>query len=301
MYKQISENKRKTVFLIGTFLVLIIGFGWVLSYAYQNPGILIIAVVFSLTQTLISYYYSDKIALMSTGALEIKSKKDNPYLWRLVENLCITSGLPMPKLYVIGDPAINAFATGRDPKHASIAVTNGALEKLENEELQGVLAHELSHVQNYDIRVMTIVVVLVGVVSIAADFFVRTLLWGGGDRRGREGSGALMLVGILFAVIAPITATLIQLAISRKREYLADASGVMLTRYPQGLAAALEKIARQAHPHMARASRATAHLFISSPLRNEAEAHNRRPGTLSTLFSTHPPLPDRIARLRSMV
>ncbi len=303
MYKQIAENKRKTVFLIGTFLVLIIGFGWILSYVYQNPGILVIAVVFSLIQTLLSYYYSDKIALMSTGALEVKSKKDNPYLWRLVENLSITSGLPMPKLYVIGDPAINAFATGRDPKHASVAVTSGALEKLENEELQGVLAHELSHISNYDIRVMTLVVVLVGVVSIAADFFVRTLLWGGGgDRRGRDGSsGALMLIGILFAVIAPITATLIQLAVSRKREYLADASGAMLTRYPEGLAAALEKIARQAHPHMARASRATAHLFISSPLRNGAAPHDKRQGALSTLFSTHPPLADRIVRLRAMV
>ncbi len=300
MYKQIAENKRKTILLIGTFLVLIIGFGWILSYAYQNPGILVIAVVFSFTQALLSYYYSDKIALMSTGAVAIKSQKDNPYLWRLIENLCITSGLPMPQLYVIADPAINAFATGRDPKHASVAVTSGALEKLENEELQGVLAHELAHVQNYDIRVMTIVVVLVGVVTLATDFFIRHIWWIGGERRSREGSGVLMLVGLIFAIIAPITATLIQLAISRRREYLADASGAMLTRYPEGLAAALAKIARQAHPHMARASRATAHLFIANPLRHASEAHGQRQGTIATLFSTHPPLSDRIARLRAM-
>lgn len=305
MYNQIADNQRKTVLLLGVFLIVLIGLGWVLATIFARPWILALAVVVAVIQAFSSYYYSDKLALAVAGAQLVKSKKDNPYLWRMVENLCITAGVPMPKLYVIPDSAINAFATGRDPKHASMAVTQGALERLENEELEGVIAHELSHVRNYDIRVMTIVVILVGIIVLAADFFMRSLWWSGRGRSDNNDSGQiqaiLVIVGIVFAILAPIFAQLLQLAVSRKREYLADASGVLLTRYPEGLAKALEKIAKDPRP-MKHANRATAHLYISdpSPKPEDGQPKAQKQGWFATLFATHPPIQDRIKRLRAM-
>lgn len=294
MYKQISENKTKTIVLFTGFFVFIIGFAWLIGYFYDLPWLLPIAVVISAIQALVSYYYSDKIALAVSQARPVE-KRDAPQLYRMVENLAITAGLPQPKIHIIDDTAINAFATGRDPKHASIAVTRGALERLKNEELEGVLAHELSHVGNYDIRVSTIAVVLVGIIALVSDMFMRTLWFGGGRRRDEGTSqiqGILMIAALALAVLAPIIATLIQLAVSRKREYLADASGALLTRYPEGLARALAKIGADREP-LEVANKATSHLYIANPLKDYA-------GRINSLFSTHPPLDDRIRRLRTM-
>lgn len=296
MYKQISENRWKTSALFAGFFVFIIGLSWIIGYVYDLEWLLPVAVVVSIVQALVSYYSGDKIALAVSGAYPIK-KADNPALYRMVENLAITSGLPLPKIYFIDDTAINAFATGRDPQHASIAVTRGAMEKLENEELEGVLAHELAHVQNYDIRVSTIVVVLVGVIALMSDLFMRSLWFGGGrdrdnDRGGSQMQGILMIVAIVLAVLAPLIATLIQLAVSRKREYLADASGALLTRYPEGLARALEKIGAD-HEPLEVANKATAHLYFANPLKDHV-------GKINDMFSTHPPLADRVRRLREM-
>lgn len=294
MYNQIESNKRKTTLLILLFLVFIIGIAW-FADVYLGYGYSMVtgAIMFSGVMTLVSYFAGDKIALMSTGAKEIKAE-DNPYVWRMVENLSITAGMPMPRVHIIQSPALNAFATGRDPKHASIAVTTGIIEALENEELEGVIAHELSHIQNYDIRIMTIVVVLVGAIAILSDMFFRARLLGGSGDNDNRSSGQLgsilAIFGIILIVLSPIIAEIIKLAISRKREYLADASGALLTRYPEGLARALEKISTSAVP-LQTASAATAHLFISNPLKGK---------TLSGLFSTHPPIEDRIKRLRGM-
>ncbi len=293
MYKQIDSNKGKTVFLITAFLAVVIGFGWVLARIYNNPIILAIAVAVSVVQAWASYFYADKIALAVSGAQPLK-REDAPELFRSVENLAITAGIPRPPLYLIDDTAPNAFATGRNPQHAAIAVTRGLLEKLDKTEIEGVLAHEISHVTNYDILVSTLVVVLVGVIALASDWFLRSMWWGGG-RRSRnegEGSGALVLVGIVLAILAPLVATLIQLAVSRKREFLADASGALLTRYPEGLARALEKIAQDKEP-LEVANKATAHLYFENPLKNYQ-------GYVNTLFSTHPPVEERIKALRSM-
>lgn len=294
-YNQIESNKRKTVFFLGFFLILVIALGWVFSYAFNSPAILYIAIAIAVIQALVSYYSGDKIALSMSGAKEI-AKKDNPRLWNSVENLCITAGLPMPKVYIINDPAPNAFATGRDPKHSSVAVTSGLLDQLSDSELAGVVAHELSHVGNYDIRLMTIVVVLVGVITILSDLFLRSRIFGWGGNDENKGNGQLQLIilviAIISAILAPIAATLIQLSISRKREFLADSSGVSLTRYPEGLASALEKISKYKIP-MQNASGATAHLFISNPL-------GKKQSYLSKIFSTHPPIEERIALLRKM-
>lgn len=294
MYQQISENRIKTTLLFVGFFVFIIGLAWLIGYYYDLPWPLPAAVAVSVVQALISYYSGDKIALAVSGAKPI-TKADQPALYRMVENLAITAGLPKPAVYLIDDSAINAFATGRDPKHASIAVTTGVLERLANEELEGVLAHELSHVSNYDIRVSTITVVLVGTIALLSDLFLRSL-WYGGRRRDNEGGGQmqgiLMLLALVLAILAPIIASLIQLAVSRKREYLADASGVLLTRYPEGLAQALEKIGAD-HEPLEVANKATAHLYIANPLKDYA-------GRINSLFSTHPPLKDRIRRLRKM-
>lgn len=296
IYTHITENKSKTAVLISLFLIFVIGLGWGLSYVYDNPAILIIAVGFSTVQALISYYWSDSITLAVSQAKEIPRKEPFLDLHRLVENLAITAGLPKPKLYLIDDSAPNAFATGRDPQHASVAVTQGLLDKLDKNELQGVLAHELAHVGNYDIRVMTIVVVLVGVVSLIADWFLRSMIWG--DRRDRgEKGGIIILMGIVFAILAPIFATLIQLAVSRKREFLADATGTLLTRYPAGLASALQKIASDREP-LEVANRATAHLYIANPLKDHEGKTSL--GWLASLFSTHPPVKERVKRLREM-
>lgn len=291
IYTNIASNKRKTVLLLGLFLALIIFFGWVLAYFLEEPSILIIAVILSLTQALVSYYYSDSIALAISQAKEIP-RDEMVELQRIVENLAITAGLPKPKIYLIQDSAPNAFATGRDPKHASIAVTTGLVDKLEKPELEGVLAHELSHVGNYDIRVMTIVVVLVGIIALASDLFLRWSFWGGGRRRSDNQFGALLAVlAIILAILAPLAATLIQLAISRKREFLADSSGALLTRYPEGLASALKKIAADREP-LEVANKATAHLYIENPLKDHRSF-------LNNLFSTHPPVEERIKALLS--
>lgn len=289
MYQQIDSNKRRTILLIGLFLIFIIGLGWVLSKAYGNPGILIAAVLFSIIQALVSYYYSDSITLAVSQAKEAPCREPFMDLHQAVENLSITAGIPKPKVYLIEDSAPNAFATGRDPEHASVAVTSGLLQKLNKRQLEGVIAHELSHINNYDIRLMTIVVVLVGAIALASDWFMRSLWFRGHDDRDNNNS-YFILIGIILAILAPIAASLIQLAISRKREYLADASGALLTRFPEGLAEALAVIAKDNEP-LEVANRATAHLYIANPFKGT---------NISTWFSTHPPIQDRIKHLRAM-
>jgi len=291
LYTHISSNIFRTWLLMALFLVFVIGLGWVFSRALGNPSILVFAVVFSLIMNIVSYWYSDKIALAISRAKPIE-KKDNPELYRLVENLCITAGLPLPKIYIMQEVQPNAFAAGRDKDHAVVAVTSGLLQKLDKTELEGVIAHELSHIGNRDILLMTVVVVLVGFVAILSNIFLRSLFFGGLGGRGRSnrGGGYLALIGVALAIIAPIVAVLIKLAVSRKREFLADASGALLTRYPDGLARALAKIADDRTPLKA-ATDATAHLFISSPLKGK---------NFSSIFQTHPPIEERIKRLREM-
>ena len=288
MYSQIDANKRKTRILIAIFLSFVVGIG-VFFNVYMGYGYsaVVIALVISLGMSWFSYYHGDKVALKSSRAKEIK-KNDNPYVYRMVENLCITAGMPMPKVHIIDSPALNAFATGRDPEHASIALTTGIINALENEELEGVIAHELSHIKNYDIRVMTIVIVLVGTIALMSDMFFRMSFFGGSSDRENK-NPIFMVIGIALLILSPIVAELIKLAVSRKREYLADASGSLLTRYPEGLARALEKIA-QSPAKLQTASKATAHLFISNPFK----------GKFAGAFSTHPPIQDRIAKLRGM-
>jgi heat shock protein HtpX len=295
-YDQIASNKQKTVLFLGFFLIFIISLGWLFSYVFNSPAILWIAVIISVVQALVGYYSGDKIALSISGAREIQ-KKNNPRLWNIIENLSITAGLSMPKVYIIDDQAPNAFATGRDPKHSSVAVTAGLLDSLSDSELTGVIAHELSHVRNYDIRLMTILVVLVGVISLLADLFLRARFFGFGGRKDNNSEGGqmqliMLVLAILAAILAPIAATLIQLAISRKREFLADSSGVELTRFPDGLAAALEKISHYNQP-MKNASSATAHLYIANPL-------GKTKSYFSKILSTHPPIEERVAILRKM-
>lgn len=293
MYSQIDANKRKTWILILTFSILIIALGWMLGeYTGTESLGIIIAVVVATIMNLLAYYKGDKIALSASGAKAIQ-KSDHPRLYRLVENLAITAGMPMPKIYVINDSAANAFATGRDPEHASVAVTTGLLSVMDDSELEGVLAHELSHVKNLDIRVMTIVVVLVGIILLLSDWLMRSFLWGGRDN-DHKGAGVLILIGLILAILSPIFAELIKLAVSRSREYLADASGTLLTRYPEGLARALEKIAQQDRP-LKRANHATAHLFLANPF----DPHVTK--KFEHWFSTHPPIEERIAKLRSML
>jgi heat shock protein HtpX len=240
-----------------------------------------------------SYWYSDKVVLHMTGARLI-SKEQAPELYNVVENLSITAGLPMPRVFIVDDPAPNAFATGRDPEHAVVAATTGLLQILDRTELEGVMAHELSHVGNRDMLVMTVAVVLAGFVAIVADVLSRSMLYGGNDNRER--SPIFLILGIVGIILVPIAAKLIQFAISRKREYLADATGALLTRYPEGLASALEKISKYAQP-MKKASHATAHLFISDPFQDNKRGIMQK---ITGLFQTHPPVADRIERLRSM-
>lgn len=293
IYSEISSNKRKTALLITFFLVLIIALGYVFSQWMQAPALLPIAVIFSIGMSLGSYFYSDKIVLSMSHAKEIK-RTDDPDLYHTVENLAIAAGLPTPKVYLIDDSAPNAFATGRDPKHAVLCITSGLRSKLSKPELEGVIAHELSHVGNYDIRLSTIIVVLVGVITLLSNWMLRASFFGG-RRRSNDNNqlGAIfMIVGLVLAILSPIAATLIQLAISRKREYLADASGALLTRYPEGLASALKKISADTEPLEA-ANNATAHLYIVNPLHGN-------PSAFSRLFDTHPPIQDRIKRLEEM-
>jgi heat shock protein HtpX len=294
MYSQIDSNKRRSVILMTVFIAFIIGLGYIYSMAIgdETYSVVWIAILISLGSTAVSYFQGDKIALWTSGARPI-TQADNAYVYRMVENLAITSGLPVPKVYLIDSTAINAFATGRKPELASIAITTGAIQQLENEELEGVIAHELSHIQNYDIRFMTLVAVMVGSISILAHLFLRSrFIFGKRDSDSGGGQLAMifMLVGIVLAILSPIVAEMIKLAISRRREYLADASGSLLTRYPEGLARALEKIKAQNEP-MPQASRATAHMFLSNPFAGKS---------FLSLLSTHPPLEDRIKKLREM-
>jgi len=296
LYTQAESNIRKTWFYLTFFLVLIILLGWFFSYYYQNQAILIWATILSVFTSFSSYWYSDKIVLAMTRARPIE-KKDNPELYRLVENLCITAGLPLPKIYLLEEAQPNAFATGRDKNHAVIAVTRGLLEKLERSELEGVLAHELSHIGNRDMLLQTIVVVLAGVIINLSNFFLRMSYFGGGRRRNDNNSGGmsiLALLGIVAIILAPLAATLLKLAISRKREFLADATGALLTRYPEGLARALEKISADPNP-LRVASNSTAHLFIASPFRGKQSV-----SWFTKLFMTHPPVEERIKALRAM-
>jgi len=293
IYSEISSNKRKTALLITFFLVLITGLGFVLARAYDAPGLLPLAVIISVGMSLVSYFYSDKIVLRMSKAKEIK-RTDDPELYRSVENLSIAAGLPTPKIYLIDDTAPNAFATGRNPKNAVIAITTGLRQKLSKAELEGVMAHELSHIGNYDIRLSTIIVVLVGVVALLSDWMLRAHIFGG--KRDRENNQIIMIVGIVLAILSPIAATLIQLAVSRKREYLADASAALLTRYPEGLAGALRKISDD-HEPLEVANKATAHLYIVSPLKDHKKDGV---GKFAGLFQTHPPIEERIKRLGKM-
>lgn len=297
IHSQISANRIKTWLIIVLFVVFITTilyvYGKASGYGLSYAGI---GLIVSGLMTFASYYYSDKMVLGMSGAKQIQ-KKDNAQLFRTVENLCIGAGIPMPKIYIINDSAINAFATGRDPKHSVVCVTTGILDRLNKAELEGVIAHELSHVRNYDIRLMSIVVILVGLVALLADFFMRSLWYGGGRReRSDRGNaqGIFLMIGIAMAVLSPLIATLIQLAVSRKREFLADASGALLTRYPEGLASALEKIGRDKEPLEA-ANNATAHLYISNPFKSKTSGH-----WFTNLFNTHPPIEERIKILRSM-
>lgn len=290
LYTHQSRNVLRTWFLMGMFLALIVAVGFAASWYLNSPIILYIAVAFSLIMNIGAYWFSDKVAIASSGA-KPADEKEYIELHRMVENLSITAGLPKPKVYIINDAAPNAFATGRNPKHAAVAVTTGLLATLDRTELEGVIAHELAHIGNRDILVMTVAVVLTGVISVVADLFLRMSFYGDGDK----GKNPIFLVlGIAGIILAPIAAQLIQLSISRRREFLADASGALLTRYPEGLALALEKIHNYKAP-MKSASSATAHLFISNPF--GAAAAGR---FVAKLFATHPPMGERVAALRGM-
>ena len=298
IYDRINANRRNTWLLMLAFVLLVGGLiGFISAALGLPPAALPIAFIVALAFVLFSFVSSSRLALIISRARPV-SEAEEPRLYRTVQNLCIGAGLPMPQVYVIDDTAPNAFATGRDPKHAAVAVTTGLLQKLERQELEGVIAHELSHVGNYDTRLMTIVVVLLGLVALMADFFFRWTWYGAGRRPGnrdRGGGGAYLIilaVAIVFAILAPLAARLIAFAVSRQREYMADASGALLTRYPEGLASALEKIAADREPLEA-ANKATAHLYIVNPL------HEHR-SWLNNLFSTHPPIEERIALLRAM-
>ena len=294
LYAHAESNTRKTWIYLTGFFVFVIAIGWVASYILGSQVILWFAVILSIVMSAGSYWFSDKLVLKMSHAKPIE-KRDNPELYRIVENLSITAGLPMPRLYVIADAQPNAFATGRNAKHAVVAVTTGLLEKLERVELEGVLAHELSHVGNKDMLISTIVVVLAGVIAIVANFIFRMTLFGGiGGRENRGGHPIIFVIGIVALIIAPIAAQMIKLAISRKREFLADASGALLTRYPDALARALEKIA--ANPHQLKsASDATAHLYFASPFRGKEGK-----SWIHRLFMTHPPVQDRIQALKGI-
>jgi heat shock protein HtpX len=294
MYDQIASNKRRSYLLIFLFVVLIVGIGYVFSlYTELGHYALVAAVTFALLMSWGGYYYSDQIVLSMSGASPV-TKEQEPHLWNTVEGLSLAAGVPMPRLYVIEDTAPNAFATGRDPQHAALAVTRGLLEKMNRLELEGVVGHEMAHIRDYDIRFMMLVTVLVGTVVLLSDWMTRSLWYGGGRRRSSRGGGGgiLLLIGLIFVVLSPIIAQLMQLAISRRREFLADAEGARLTRYPEGLASALEKIAADTEP-LEVANKATAQLYIYNPLRDHG-------GWLNGLFDSHPPVEERVKRLREM-
>lgn len=288
MYSEIAKNKRKTWAVMIVFVLFVGLLSYVISVIYGRPSLAISGLIFATVYAAISYYSGMKMSLAVNGAHEI-TKQDNPRLWRTVENLTIANGMPMPRVYIMDDPAPNAFATGRNPDHAAVCATTGLLNIMNDSELEGVMAHELGHVKNYDIRVSMIAFALSAVISILADMILRMTFFR--DRDEDNGNNAFVLViGIVAAIIAPLVALLIQMAISRKREYLADATGALTTRYPEGLASALEKIA-QAGSVMQKQNTSTAHLFFANPLKKSS---------ITSLFSTHPPIEERIARLRSM-
>jgi heat shock protein HtpX len=290
MYSDIAANKRRTIIIMIVFIVFVVLIVFILSkYLNGSPDIFYGALIGSVIYAVVTYYAGSKMALALNGAQQIEPS-DNPRLWKTVENLAITDGLPMPKVYIINDPAPNAFATGRDPKNASVCVTSGLLEIMDDNELQGVLAHELGHVKNYDIRVSMVAFALTAVISLIADVIFQLTFFRGGDRES-ENNQLFLLLGIAAAILAPIIATMIQLAVSRQREYLADATSALTTRYPEGLESALAKIGQRGSV-MRKQNTATAHLFFASPLR---QGHS-----LANLFSTHPPIADRIARLKEM-
>ncbi len=287
MYSAIAANKRNTVIIMAVFVGLVGAVGWEVSYVYGDRSLAYWIIGVAAVYALIQYFAASKLALAMNGAEEIQ-KQDNPRFYRIVENLTIATGMPMPKVYIIDDPAPNAMATGRDPRHAVVAATTGILELMNDRELEAVMAHEMSHVRNYDVRVSMIAFGLVSAIGILSDIALRMMFFGGNRRNNDNNNPAMLVIGIVLIILAPIIAAMIQLAISRQREYLADASGVMTTRDSEGLADALEKLMQYGRP-MKRQNTASAHLFISNPL---------RPGMFSRLFSTHPPLQDRIARLR---
>ena len=294
LYTQQSANIRKTWFLMAMFFVIVIAIGYFLNWYFGNPLIMYVAIIFALVMNVGSYWWSDKLVIKMTGA-----KPADPMIHRdlinVVENLSITAGLPMPRVYIVEDQAPNAFATGRNPENAVVAATTGLLAVLDRTELEGVMAHELAHVGNRDMLVMTVAVVLAGFIAIVADLMMRSMLWGGGDRDNKAGV-VLLIIGIVGIILAPIAAQLIQMAVSRKREYLADATGALLTRYPEGLASALEKISAYSRP-MRRANNSTAHLFIADPFGPEKRTLGQK---ISGLFQTHPPAGERIRLLRQM-
>lgn len=295
LYTQQESNISKTWFFLIGFFGLVIGVGWVFAQVNNNPVILIAAVVIALVMNVGAFWFSDSIVLSMVHAQLVEKRDDARDLWNIVENLCITSGLPMPKIYIVEDESPNAFATGRDPKHAALAVHTGLLKLLNRNELEGVIAHELSHIGNRDTLISTIAVVLAGLIAILSDWMLRSMLWGGGRRRSNDsegGNGLMIILGIAVAILAPLFATMMKLAISRKREFLADASGALLTRYPEGLASALEKISGM-HAESTTANSATATLYFANPFEGTGKF-------VAKLFSTHPPTEERIAALRGM-
>jgi heat shock protein HtpX len=289
MYSAIAANKRKTIFIMLVFIAVISALAYLFAAAYGGGSHAIFygAMIGSVVYALFTYWSGSRMALAVNGAQEIR-KSDNPRLWRIVENLSITNGLPMPKVYIMDDPALNAFATGRDPKHAAVCATSGILDALDDSELEAVFAHEMGHVKNYDIRVSMVAFALTAVISLLADFILHMTFFR--DRDSENNSPLFLVAGIVAAIIAPLVATMIQLAISRQREYLADATGALTTRYPEGLVRALRKI-EQGGSTTRKQNTATAHLFFANPLNGKK---------LANLFSTHPPIADRIARLEKM-
>lgn len=293
LYTQVAANRRKTVLWMLVFSALFLALGYLISWYFQSPIIIVIAAVWVIIQGIVSFEFSDSIALASAKAQPLEEAvppAQQARVKRIMENLSITAGIPMPRIYVIPDAAMNAFATGKDHEHAAIAVTAGLLSTMDDNELTGVLAHELSHIGNEDIRLASMVMVMAGLIALISDIFLRSMFWGGGRRRGNsdnDGAAIMMIIAIVLAILAPIAATLIQLAISRKREYMADASGVLLTRYPEGLISALKKIGGDEEP-LKVANRGSAHMYFTNPLRAQ---------WFASLFDTHPPIEDRIKAL----
>lgn len=288
MYKEISANKRKTWLIVAIFFVILGALGWIVSNMYGQPLFIYLAFIVGGVYALIQYFAAAKLAISMNGAKKIE-KRDDPRFYRIVENLAITEGLPMPKVYIIDDPAPNAFATGRDPKHAIVCATTGLLEMMDDDELEAVMAHEMGHVKNYDIRVMMIVFGLVSAIGFIADMIMWSMWLGGGDEDNPP-NPIFIVLGIVAAILAPFVAFLVQMAVSRRREYLADSTAALTTRYPEALARALEKIRDHGAP-MRRQNTAMAHLFFANPLKGKS---------MASLFSTHPPVQERINRLREM-